>query len=108
MSVQFIDNASIDKKTRSLIRSHVAKGKNLGRTVYRPSRYPKKRQVAAVSAIPSTEPDKNSELSPSIQRKFQEDLATSLPFAVSRACRRLFHECWLHQRARIFESSPYN
>jgi hypothetical protein len=36
MSVQFINNADIDGKTRKLIRSHVAKGRNVGKKL--PSR----------------------------------------------------------------------
>ncbi|KAJ8124500.1 hypothetical protein O1611_g9140 [Lasiodiplodia mahajangana] len=102
MPIQFIDNSSIDKKkTRTLIRSHVAKGKNLGRTVHRPSRHPKKRQVpaSAVSTVespsnkkPEVQNGKNLESSLTIQRQLQEDLSTSLPFDVSRACRRLFHQ----------------
>ncbi|KAI0534211.1 hypothetical protein GGR58DRAFT_67898 [Xylaria digitata] len=101
MPVQFIDNASIDKKTRTLIRSHAAKGKNLGRTIHRPSRHPRKRQVAA-SVMPSEEPfsdegrgfhnSGNLESSVSIQRQFQEDLSSSLPFNVSRTCRRFFYQ----------------
>ncbi|KAI1319953.1 hypothetical protein F5Y16DRAFT_417660 [Xylariaceae sp. FL0255] len=39
MTFHFIDNNAItDHKTRRRIRSHVAKGKNLGRTINRPSR----------------------------------------------------------------------
>ncbi|KAI1121855.1 hypothetical protein F5Y10DRAFT_288003 [Nemania abortiva] len=102
MPIQFIDNSSIDKKkTRTLIRSHAAKGKNLGRTIDRPSRYPKKRQVAT-SVIANVEPPSNDEpegynneglgASLSIHRQLQEDLSTSLPFDVSWACRRLFHQ----------------
>ncbi|GAW13426.1 hypothetical protein ANO14919_028120 [Xylariales sp. No.14919] len=103
MPIQFIDNASIDKKTRTLIRSHAAKGKNLGRSIHRPSRYPRKRQVAA-SVISSGEPSSGEPRSDeehgshngrnlvSIQRQLQEDLSTSLPFDVSRTCRRLFYQ----------------
>ncbi|KAI8949150.1 hypothetical protein F4801DRAFT_580693 [Xylaria longipes] len=101
MPIQFIDNNTfIDKKTRTLIRSHVAKGKNLGRVIHRPSRYPRKRQVTA-SVVSSSKPpssteseaynDENLESSLSIQRHLQGDLSTSLPFEVSQTCRRLFH-----------------
>ncbi|KAI1756229.1 hypothetical protein F4782DRAFT_485328 [Xylaria castorea] len=100
MPLQFIDNASIDKKTRTLIRSHVAKGKNLGRTIHRPSRHARKRQVAASIAsasnpLSNTEPesynDGNLESSLSVQRQIQGDLSRAFPFDVSQACRRLFH-----------------
>ncbi|TRX96054.1 hypothetical protein FHL15_003196 [Xylaria flabelliformis] len=89
MPLQFIDNSSIDKKTRTLIRSHVAKGKNLGRTIHRPSRYARRRQVAAstVSAsepLSNTEPeaynDQNPESSLSIQGHIQGDLSRLFPF----------------------------
>lgn len=39
MSFQFVDNAFIDRGTRKLIRSHAAKGKNLGKG--RPRRKPR-------------------------------------------------------------------
>ncbi|TGJ86318.1 hypothetical protein E0Z10_g2454 [Xylaria hypoxylon] len=105
MPVQFIDNASIDKKTRTLIRSHAAKGKNLGRTIHRPSRYPRKRQVAAsviASVIASEKPPSdegpelfhnsgNIESSLSIQRQLQEDLSTSLPFDYAFIDEAFFH-----------------
>ncbi|KAI0458805.1 hypothetical protein F5B21DRAFT_457835 [Xylaria acuta] len=100
MPIQFIDNASIDKKTRTLIRSHVAKGKNLGRTIHRPSRHSRKRNVAA-SVVSSSKlpPDTESESSGndslesslSIQRHIQGDLSTLLPFEVSQTCQRIFH-----------------
>ncbi|KAI1424177.1 hypothetical protein F5Y12DRAFT_715530 [Xylaria sp. FL1777] len=96
MPIQFIDNASIDKKTRKLIRSHVAKGKNLGRTIHRPSRHPRKRTVeTSAKDTPSEEGPEicdsgNPEGPLSVQRQFQEDLSTSLPFDASRTCRRLF------------------
>ena len=38
MSFEFVDNAGIDRRARKLIRSHVMKGKNAGRTVTRASR----------------------------------------------------------------------
>ena len=38
MPFQFIDNTIIDRKARKLIRSHAAKGKNIGRKLSRPSR----------------------------------------------------------------------
>ncbi|KAI0973203.1 hypothetical protein F4678DRAFT_20777 [Xylaria arbuscula] len=95
MSVQFIDNASIDKNTRKLIRSHVAKGKNLGRTIHRPSRHPRKPKVTASEQTasevrPEVDNIKESEVPLSIQRQLQEDLSTSLPFNTSLTCRRLF------------------
>ncbi|KAI1343676.1 hypothetical protein F5Y15DRAFT_173984 [Xylariaceae sp. FL0016] len=46
MTVTFIDNAAIDQRTRKLIRSQAAKGKNIGRVVHRPSRRHQTRQVA--------------------------------------------------------------
>ncbi|KAI0468179.1 hypothetical protein F4859DRAFT_216954 [Xylaria cf. heliscus] len=100
MPIQFIDNASIDKKTRTLIRSHVAKGKNLGRTIHRPSRHPRRRPVTA-SVVSSSKPtaetesesfnNKNPESLLSIQRHIRGDIWTLLPFEVSQACRRLFY-----------------
>jgi hypothetical protein len=42
MTFEFIDNAAIDRKTRKLIRSHAATGKNVGQK--RPSR--RKKQVS--------------------------------------------------------------
>ncbi|KAI0876216.1 hypothetical protein GGS24DRAFT_248330 [Hypoxylon argillaceum] len=113
MPIQFIDNSLIyKKKTRTLIRSHVAKGKNLGRTVHRPSRCPKKRQVASsiisTTELPSSEgptfhhSQNLLESSPSIQRHLQEDLSTSLPFSVSWACRRLFHQLFAYVNAVPF------
>ncbi|KAI0433151.1 hypothetical protein F5Y09DRAFT_299813 [Xylaria sp. FL1042] len=101
-SIQFIDNASIDTKTRKLIRSHVAKGKNLGRTIHRPSRHSRTRKAAASAISPegtrSEEEEseihnsKNFEASISIQKQFQEDLSTSLPFDASWTCQRLFYQ----------------
>ncbi|KAI3325708.1 hypothetical protein HD806DRAFT_491062 [Xylariaceae sp. AK1471] len=105
MPFQFFDNSSIDRNARKLIRSHVAKGKNLGRTTYRPSRHPRQRKVAA-HVTPSartscsedpgqgSRPDnsENDGSSLPIQRHLQEDLSTSLPFDTSPMCRRLFHE----------------
>jgi len=38
MPFKFIDNTIIDRQARKLIRSHAAKGKNLGRKLSRPSR----------------------------------------------------------------------
>ncbi|KAI1273568.1 hypothetical protein F5Y07DRAFT_252872 [Xylaria sp. FL0933] len=101
MPVQFIDNASIDKKTRTLIRSHVAKGKNLGRTVHRPSRHSK--SLNAVTSVivpedassgegPKASHTENIEVSVAIQKQFQEDLSTSLPFHASWTSRRLFYQ----------------
>ncbi|KAI0409113.1 hypothetical protein F4802DRAFT_232657 [Xylaria palmicola] len=100
MPIQFIDNTSIDKKTRTLIRSHVAKGKNLGRTIHRPSRHPRRRRVAA-AVIPPAEPPPDQqaesresdylELSLPIQRQLQGELSTTFPFDVSWACRGLFY-----------------
>ncbi|KAI0441315.1 hypothetical protein F4803DRAFT_576687 [Xylaria telfairii] len=101
MPIQFIDNASIDRKTRTLIRSHVARGKNLGRIIHRPSRHPKRRQAAATvvsSSNPAFETESEScnngdlELSFSVQRQIEGDLSMSLPFQVSQACRRLFYQ----------------
>lgn len=38
MSFVFVENATIDRKTRRKIRSHVMQGKNAGRTIHRASR----------------------------------------------------------------------
>ena len=38
MPFEFINNTTIDPKARKLIRSHAAKGKNVGRKLSRPSR----------------------------------------------------------------------
>ncbi|KAI0189089.1 hypothetical protein EV127DRAFT_341721 [Xylaria flabelliformis] len=111
MSLQFIDNSSIDKKTRTLIRSHVAKGKNLGRTIHRPSRHARRRQVAASIASASeppsnTEPetcnDENLESSLSIQGHIQGDLSRLFPFDVSHACRRLFHRFIIYMNVAAY------
>jgi hypothetical protein len=44
---QFIDNGSIDERTRKLIRSHAMKGKNLGRKITRRTRNDVGRQAAS-------------------------------------------------------------
>ncbi|KAI8631850.1 hypothetical protein F5Y19DRAFT_377458 [Xylariaceae sp. FL1651] len=102
MPIQFIDNTSIDRRTRKLIRSHVAKGKNVGRIIHRPSRYSRQRKVEIKATTPSSVPGhevealsydrNNSKSTISIQRQFQEDLSASLPFHVSPMCRRLFYQ----------------
>lgn len=38
MAFEFVDNTAIDRRARKLIRSHAAKGKNVGRKISRPSR----------------------------------------------------------------------
>ncbi|KAI1305061.1 hypothetical protein F5Y03DRAFT_163162 [Xylaria venustula] len=106
MSIQFIDNASIDKNTRRLIRSHVAKGKNLGRTIHRPSRHPRKARVtASEDTAPELRPEADnsieSAVSLTIQRQLQEELSSSLPFDTSPTCRRLFCHCWFYP-GRLF------
>jgi hypothetical protein len=55
MVFQFIDNASIDRRTRKLIRSHAAKGKNIGKG--RPRRKPR----PANASQPPLDSDSNQE-----------------------------------------------
>ncbi|KAI1260290.1 hypothetical protein F5Y18DRAFT_441954 [Xylariaceae sp. FL1019] len=100
MPFHFINNNdTIDRKARKLIRSHAAKGKNLGRTIHRPSRDPRPRKdenrpVGTLPTTPPIEVDECEDGTPSfaIQRYFQEDLAVSLPFEVNPTSRRLFHQ----------------
>ncbi|KAI0148589.1 hypothetical protein GGR57DRAFT_474880 [Xylariaceae sp. FL1272] len=100
MPFQFIDNnTAIDRKARKLIRSHAAKGKNLGRTIHRPCRDQRQRKVENKPVVPPptklpSDEDECDDDRPSfaIQRNFQEDLAVSLPFEVNPTCRRLFHQ----------------
>ncbi|OIW29181.1 hypothetical protein CONLIGDRAFT_670859 [Coniochaeta ligniaria NRRL 30616] len=54
MPFQFIDNSAIDRRSRKLIRSHVMKGINKGRTISRPSKkQPIRQRVTPVT--PDTE-----------------------------------------------------
>ncbi|KAI0206630.1 hypothetical protein F4808DRAFT_1121 [Astrocystis sublimbata] len=102
MGFQFIEASSIDKKTRTLIRSHAAKGKNLGRTIHRPSRHPRKPPASAAASLTSSNPPSdtdshscdNRELEPTlvVQRPIQEYLKSQLPFEISPACWRLFNQ----------------
>lgn len=71
MSFIFMDNAAIDRKSRKLIRSHVAKGKNLGR-VLAPRR---KRCEVGVKAIMPIRDDRGEEGTLSIERQFGDGLS---------------------------------
>lgn len=58
MSFQFIDNSAIDRQSRKLIRSHVMQGRNLGKTVHRPSKRPTIKAKAVKKVQPlQYEPD---------------------------------------------------
>lgn len=71
MSFIFMDNAAIDRKSRKLIRSHAAKGKNLGRVL--PSR--KKRCELGVKIAMPTREKYREENSLSIERQFGDGLS---------------------------------
>ncbi|KAJ9162069.1 hypothetical protein NKR19_g1646 [Coniochaeta hoffmannii] len=59
MSFQFVDNAAIDRRSRKLIRSHVMKGINKGRTITRPSKKVLGKQTASPITSNSTSSSSN-------------------------------------------------
>jgi hypothetical protein len=66
MSFEFVDNnATIDRASRRRIRSHVAKGKNVGRKLMRPSRIKtfgrKAESATAPKHVPNVEADNEDE-----------------------------------------------
>lgn len=71
MSFIFMNNAAIDGKSRKLIRSHVAKGKNLGRVL--PPR--RKRCEVGIKLVMPTREDRRGKNSFSIERQFGDGLS---------------------------------
>lgn len=105
-SFQFVDHSAIDKKARRCIRSHVMKGKNVGKV-----RTPR-RHLAATSAVLATAPkpkavNRTQELamgheidffqassSPKLLIQLGNELSgVKMPCSVSRQSRRFIHDC---------------
>ncbi|KAK7221529.1 hypothetical protein V2G26_009532 [Clonostachys chloroleuca] len=104
-SFQFVDHSAIDKKARRCIRSHVMKGKNVGKV-----RTPR-RHLAATSAVLATAPkpkavNRTQELamgheidffqassSPKLLIQLGNELSgVNMPCSVSRQSRRFIHD----------------
>jgi len=104
MDFAFIDNATIDQRSRKLIRSHVMKGKNAGRTVKRASRKPRAEQSPSTSIPPVCNPAFSKHIR---IRKPQEDefriiianrigtgfLTFSYPLEITPHVASLLHDC---------------
>src|ERR1700712_2166697 len=81
----FVDGAQVGRTNRSLIRSHVMKGKNAGRKVHRPSKLMAKRRpdnynsFQRISCLPKdegTNVQSTRSYQPIIDRNFQNALLT--------------------------------
>lgn len=120
MALYFVDNTAIDPKARKRIRSHVMRGKNLGRTVKRASRvdHSKLRKVdLQCTAIRNDNKDKeeevieNSTLTKGIQRMVGHEFSTYfLPFQMSRENRKTVHQCecsYGKDRRRVLTESVF-
>ncbi|KAI0023964.1 hypothetical protein F4780DRAFT_798176 [Xylariomycetidae sp. FL0641] len=106
MPIQFIDHAHTDQTTKRLVRSHAAKGKNLGRKLNRPSRVqrakavvardksiiPSTRDVGPVESIERAHPDARIRALATVDRPFGDEFF-AVPFAyqsrtlLQKACR---------------------
>ena len=89
MSFKFVNNATIDRKARRLIRSHAAKGKNVGKT-RPPRREPfesgikKIRSVSELCAVENEDEWESHDAIPTIERQVGDGLSVlSFPIGLN-------------------------
>ncbi|KAH8897939.1 hypothetical protein GQ53DRAFT_818191 [Thozetella sp. PMI_491] len=110
MPFQFIDNSSeIGPAARRRIRSHAATGKNLGRTIVRPSRKKAVIVKPRYGPPPSQLPPKAQDLSPTIERQIGDGLSVLLlPANLSRdpsvVQRGIAFFCRMHYTPELYKA----
>lgn len=129
MSFKFVDNECIDRKTRRLIRSHVAKGKNLGKTLHRQrSRTKVPGQAGGTLATTTTTDRVNASAEealmldiptlPAPERMLSRSMATpsinaklspaAFPLGLTSQSRRSLEKCQCcHSRLYLLSSDPW-
>jgi hypothetical protein len=100
MSFEFIDNSNIDRRSRKVIRRHVAKGKNAGKVISRPkhseARSKAATKQASVDALIEQAAVVARELAfrPPLERQFSDSLAVmTFPAEVSARSRGMVQNC---------------
>jgi hypothetical protein len=95
MPFQFVDNAAIDDKARKLIRSHVAKGKNVGKGRARKKPHPTQEQQPprdsrdTTTLLECVDTAENDELA--LERPWCDGVSLmSIPFEMSSKSKNLF------------------
>ncbi|KAF4637287.1 hypothetical protein G7Y89_g799 [Cudoniella acicularis] len=93
MTFEFINNAAIDRSVRKQIRSHVAKGRNIGKTLPSRRRQPKVKTTVSIwnprTAKDAPEPRSGEGAIPTIERQIGDGLSVlSLPVELTSATSR--------------------
>ncbi|KAH6654744.1 hypothetical protein BKA67DRAFT_536046 [Truncatella angustata] len=104
MTLQFIDNSSIDSNTRRLIRSHAAKGKNIGKG--RPRRKPRPAEGSPLLSVggpnePLVARSENAQRI-TIERPHFDAVSLCSTFELSSTSRRMFRQVFSFIRVELY------